>query len=376
VASFSDLYSIDRYIDTRALGFSARVAQATHWASGQDVAFKVMRREHQSDERVWQQFITEVDLLNRFNQTSVMAQLVDCGYVADLSHECPAEGEIISCGQELPAFQKEFEGRIAQHWRPYIALELLPADHCLLNLVHGVDGDGRRPLRLTTEEGLSLAIQFTEFLCQAHAADIIYWDHKPEHVYWMDGQLRIIDLNVSRLLGPEVNPAARAVAKGKDLQHMLSGVLYTAFTGRDFRFQDQAQAPQPTPSAPKMVEVRFNGTNSLDFRVEDTLLPAIGQELNHFMAAKPSSINAEGLLDCLRKIAAEIGWETGYPASESASLARAEIQKGLAALRRAQADINAARQHFLQARAINAADRESERLYQEASAFYRQRVLP
>jgi serine/threonine protein kinase len=374
--AFNDLYSIDRYIDTRALGFSARVAQAMHWASGQDVAFKVMRREHQSDERVWQQFVTEVDLLNRFRDTPAMAQMVDCGYVADPSRDCPTEGEIVSCGTDLPAFQKEGQGRMARHWRPYIALELLPADHCLLNLVHGVDGDGRRPLRLTTEDALSLAIQFAEFLCRAHAGNIVYWDHKPEHVYWMDGRLRIIDLNVSRPLGPETSSPAKAVAKGKDLQHMLSGVLYTAFTGRDFRFQDQAQAPQPTPSAPKMVEVRFNGTSALDFHVEETLLPAIDREINRFMAAKPSSINAEALLDCLRRIASEIGWEVGYPVTEQARQARSEIQKGLAALRQAQAEISKARQHFLQARAINPADRESERLHRESSEFYRQRVLP
>jgi serine/threonine protein kinase len=376
VPDINDLYGIDRYIDTQALGFSARVAQATHWASGQDIAFKVMRREHQNDERVWQQFLTEVDLLERFCQTRTMAQLVDCGFVSDQSRECPTEGEIVSCGRALSAFKGELELRMAQHWRPYIALELLPSDRCLLNLVRGVDGDGRRPLRLTTEETLALAIQFTQFLCQAHASNIVYWDHKPEHVYWVDGQLRLIDLNVSHLMGPETSEAISALARGKDLQYMLSGVLYTAFTGRDFRFQDQAQAPQPTPSAPKMVEVRFNGTNALDFSSEETLLPTIDQEFNRFMAAKPTTINAEGLLDSLQKIAAEIGWEIGYSATEDARLARNEIQEGLTALRQAQAEINKARQHFLHARAINPADRESERLYREASDFYRRRVLP
>ncbi len=369
-----NLYSVDRYIDTKALGFSARVAQATHWASGHDVAFKVLRREHQEDERVWAQFVTEVELLTRLQFTTTPAQMIDCGYLADQSRECPTAGEIISCGQDVVAFRKELASRLEQRWRPYIAVELLPADYCLLNLVHGVDGDGRRPLRLPTEEALSLAIQFAEFLKQAHAANIVYWDHKPEHVYWCNYRLRLIDLNVSRLLSLELNDLSRATQKGKDLQHMLSGVVYTAFTGRDFRFQDQA--PQPTPSAPKMVEVRFNGNVALDFGFEDTLLPSLTHEITRVMSAAPAEASAEALLDSLRRAAAEIGWETGYPAAENARAARVELQKGALALRRAQAEIDKARQHFLQARALNPEDRESERLYREASEFYRSRVLP
>lgn len=371
---FTDLYNPDHYIDTKAVGFSARVLQATHWPSGQEVALKVMRREHQHDPRVWEQFVTEAELLVRLGSTGTVVALVDCGYLSDQAHESPAEGEIVSYNQAFDQFRHAQALYIDRHWRPYLAVELLPAEGCLLNLVRGIDGDGRQPLRLPTEEALALAIQFTEFLAQAHAANIVYWDHKPEHVYWLAGSLRLIDLNVSRTLAPELSPASLADEKGKDLQYMLSGVIYTALTGRDFRFFDQA--PQPTPSAPKMVEVRFNGITALEFAMEETLLPALTAEINGFLVAPAARLSAAVLLESFRRSAAFIGWEAGYPVTESARAARAEIQQGLAALRRAQADIREARKHFLQARTLNPEDRESERLYREASEFYRHRVVP
>jgi serine/threonine protein kinase len=369
------LYNLDQYIDGRALGFSARVARATHWASGQDVAFKVLRCEHQTDERVWQQFATEIDLLTQLRPTGIPADLIDCGYVSDRSRDCPTGGEIVSHGQDGRAFRADLADRFAKNWRPYLGLELLPGERCLLNLIHGADGDGRRPLRLPTEEALSLIIQFAHFLQLAHSADLVYWDHKPEHVYWIDRRLRIIDLNVSRAFGPATGNDRLATDKGRDLQYMLTGVAYTALTGRDFRFTDQA--PQPSPSAPKMVEMRFNGVSQLDFSVDETLFPTIVTTINQLLAAPPGSLTAAALLDQAYQLAAQLGRETpGYPASETSQAARAELLKGLAALQQAQAAITQARQHFLQAHALHPEDKESERLFHEASEFYRARVLP
>ena len=369
------LYNLDQYIDGRALGFSARVVRATHWASGQDVAFKVLRREHQSDERVWQQFAAEVELLTQLRPTGIPADLIDCGYVSDRSRDCPTSGEIISHGRDSRAFRADLPDRLAQAWRPYLSLELLPGDRCLLNLIHGTDGDGRHPLRLPTEEALSLIIQFAHFLQLAHAADLVYWDHKPEHVYWIGHRLRIIDLNVSRFLDPGWSNDRRATDKGRDLQYMLSGVAYTALTGRDFRFT--GQAPQPSPSAPKMVEMRFNGITQLDFSVDETLLPDIPEVINRILGAPPGTLTAPALLDQAYRLAARLGHVApGYPATEAAQAARAELLKGLAALQQAQAAIAQARIHFLQAHTFHPEDKESERLYRAASEFYRARVLP
>lgn len=368
------LYDIGRYIDTKALGFSARVSQATHWATGQDVAFKVLRREHARDDRVWAQFAAEVELLELFRRTGTINHMIDCGYVSDQSHERPVEGEIASHGRDVDGFRQDMAVRWAHGWRPYIALELLPAEHCLLNLIHSADGEGQPPLRLPTEEGLTLAMQCAKFLAYAHALDVVYWDHKPEHAYWDGQRLRIIDLNVSRRLNADLGAEECAAEKRKDVRYLILGVLYTAFTGHDFRFQDQA--PQASPSAPDALEMRFNGITHLDFGMEDTLLPALPELVNYFVSSSSVDLTAYALLDGLRKAAALIGWEAGYAASEEARAARDEIQQGLAALRQAQAGIVKAREHFLRARTLNPADRESERLYHGASEFYQRRVLP
>jgi hypothetical protein len=264
-------------------------------------------------------------------------------------------------------------------WRPYIALELLPAEHSLLNLILGTDGAGARPLRLPTEEGLALALQFADFLREAHAREVVYWDHKPEHMYWDGQRLRIIDLNVSRFLGPSLGAEARAAEKRKDLQHLVAGALYTVFTGRDFRYQDRL--PHAVPSSPQAVAERFRAIKRLDFGMDDTLLPELCELLNQFAVGAPPSAagqhTAEALLEGLRRLAAGLGWEEmGYPVSEEARAARQEIQQGLAELHQAQAIIDRARQRFLKAHTLNPLERDSERLYQDAGEFYQHRVLP
>ena len=373
MTSLQQIYEVGQYIDTNALGYSARVARATHWVSGQDVALKVLRLEHLQDAKVWKQFAIESYLLDMLRDTSPIVKIVDYGYISDLDHEIPSDGEIISCNGQLKQFGQEMQSRMSGGWRPYIALELLPAENNLLNLARGADGDGRRPLRLPTEEGLSLAMQFCEFLLTAHAREVVYWDHKPEHIYWDGSRLRLIDLNVSRFLTPDLSGRVKAAEKTKDLRYMLMGALYTAFTGRDFRFQHQA--PPPPPSSPHTVEHRFNGLSHLDFSMEEALLPGLGELINETL--KPESkITVENFLDRLRQLAATMGWDAGYPVSEEARAARREIQQGLSALRQAQENLSKARQHFLSARALNPADPESERLYREAGEFYQRRVLP
>jgi serine/threonine protein kinase len=373
MTSLQQIYEVGQLIDTNALGYSARVTLATHWASGQDVAFKILRLEHLQDAQVWKQFALETHLLERLRNLPAMVKMVDYGYVSDVDHEIPSAGDILSCMGQLKQFAQEMPSRMGGNWRPYIALELLPAENSLLNLARGADGDGRRPLRLPTEEGLALAMQFCEFLLAAHAQDVVYWDHKPEHVYWDGSCLRLIDLNVSRFLTPDLGERVKAAEKIKDLRYMLMGALYTAFTGSDFRFQNQP--PQPTPSSPHTVEHRFNGLSHLDFSLYESLLPELGELINETLKQN-SGITVEKFLDHLRQLAATLGWEVGYPVTEEARAARREIQQGLSALRQAQENLDKARQHFLSARALNPADPESERLYRDASEFYQRRVLP
>ncbi len=372
--SLDQLFDFDRYIDTKAPGFSARVLLATHWQSGQDVAFKVMRREHLANDEVWRLFANEVQLLEVLRQANTVNRMVDCGFVSDQTDDRPAGGDVASCGRQIAQFYKELPRRMADHWRPYIAVELLPEEHSLLNLIRGADGAGFHPLRLPTDEGLALAMQFAYFLRGAHALELVYWDHKPEHVYWDGKRLRIIDLNISRRLSPDMSVEAKAAEKSKDLRHLVVGVLYTVFTGRDFRFRDGSL--EAAPSMPNTVEQRFVGAGRLDFGENDYLMPDLCDLLNRFADPQAADLTAEALLNDLRHLAARLGWDAGPPTSDDARAARGEIHKGLAALRQAQAGVNAARQHFLNANALNPDDRDSERLYRDAGEFYQHRVLP
>jgi len=375
------LYGIDSFIDTMALGFSSRVARATRWETGEDVAFKVLRLEHLKNEGVWGQFDVEVQLLAMFQDTVPIVQMIDCGYLADSSNDKPSAGGIVSCGVDAELFRQRKDLCVTHGWRPYVALELLPRENCLLNLVRGADGNGARPLRLPTEEGLMLAMQFAGFLQELHEQDVLYWDHKPEHAYWDGEQLRVLDFNVSRILGQEkgfagTKKAAKEPEKRKDLHHFVAGILYTVFTGQDGRYQT-GEAAVAAPSAPNAVNERFQRITHLDFGKDNSLLPDLVALMNQVVSTTAAKMTAESLLEELSKCAAKLGWDdVGYLTNEGARTARGEVRQGLAALRDAQTSIQKARDHFLQARSHNSEDGDSERLYREASEFYGHRVLP
>lgn len=375
--SLPKLFEPGAYIDTSAPGFSARVVRATHWPTGQDVALKVLRREHLADVSVWDQFVVEVALLEALQDVGIVNRIVDCGFVSDIAQERPTGGEIISCGQQAKRFKSEQPERLAQRWRPYIALELLPAEHSLLNLVRGLEGGDSAGLRLPTHEGIALALQLAEFLHDAHARDIVYRDFKPEHVYWDGRRLRVIDLNVSRYLGSQSSAATKAAEKRADLRRCVVGVLYTVFTSRDLRFEDQS--PRPAPSNPDSITARLDAVAALEFGAQPGLpleLTALLQRYAQHAAARGDDLTASSLLDELRQIAAAAGWDNGYPTTAAARAARLEVQAGLAALRSAQAQIEAARANFLRAQSLLPDDPENERLYRAASEFFRHRVLP
>lgn len=375
-----DLYEItnsnESFIDVDALGYSARVLRALSFKTGDDIAFKVLRRERLGEPDVWKRFVTEVKLLRMLSHTPVAIQMLDCGFASDTAHDLPVDGHIFSCDLDIQKFSTSLPEYLAKSWRPYIALERLPKEHNLLRLIRGADGDGGHPFRLPTEEGLRLAMQFTEFLCEMHELHTAYIDHKPEHVYWDGIQLRVIDFNVSQILEKKLGAEDIANRKKQDMRHFMASVLYTVFTGRDFRYQNQGMAPSARPSDPNFVENTFRGVTHLDFGMEETLLPQLTDLINQTMDPA-STLTSVEFLDELNKCAAVLGWEeTGYPASADASLSHEEILNGLSALREAQRKISEARDHFLTARAHHPNDQESRRLYREASEFYKHRVLP
>ena len=197
----ADLYRVDNFIDTFALGHYARVLEAQERRSGQTVAFKVMRPEHLSpgSEPRWEYraFANEADLLMKLADSPHTVNLLDCGYVS-AENEAPISGEIEAFGRDVIGFARATEEFCERGWRPYLSLENLPRSENLFYQMRP-DHPGLR-LRLPTEEGLALALQFAETLNTAHELGIAYLDHKLEHVYWDGIHLRLIDFNSSRLI--------------------------------------------------------------------------------------------------------------------------------------------------------------------------------
>lgn len=366
---------VSPFIDTQALGFSARVFLATSYRSGEDVAFKILRKEHLKDETVWERFGIEARLLQLLADTPVAVKLIDCGFVSDLGQEIPSSGEILSLDQDVKTYcDKLLEFRL-NNWRPYLALELVPRSQCLLNLIRGSDGEGMDPLRLPTEKGLELAIQFTQFLKLMHERGAIYVDHKPEHVYWDGKQLRVIDFNVSQFLDPKIGTQAKTIEFQKDLRNMAAGVLYTIFTGRDFRYQGLHSGPMANPSDPSALEKKFS-VASLDFGMEENLLPSLPPLINRPLNLK-APITSEQFLKGLCECAAQSGREgLGFNVDESHRKARQEVLKGLAELEKAQEALRRARRHFEAAVTQAPIDQDCKRLYRETTEFLKHRVLP
>lgn len=376
MVKLEQLYDIEQYIDTLAPGFSARVVQATHWPSGSDVALKFMRRALVEDARVWQQFRLEIGLLLLLDDP-VFNRLVDYGYLSDSVTERPRHGEILSYSGNPDGFAADMQRFYHAGWRPYLAIERLDWSHCLLNLILGTDGQGQRPLRLPTMEGLQLSLQFAQLLMRMHDQNVVYWDHKPEHAFWDGAQLRIIDLNVSRRLDDSLSPASVAQAKRYDVHHMIVGVLYTVFSGRDYRFLQQG-APKVVPMSPATVDQRFAGVSALDFGMAEGLNPAVIDLLTQYVLSDDAGLSAASFLTDLSEVAATCGVSLNANADLPLNTVNAAYHtaEGLSALREAQAKIEQARQHFMNAHMLNAADSDSERLYREASEFFRHRILP
>ena len=209
----SELYQLNNYIDTFALGHYARVLDARDRRSGATVAFKVMRPEHldpQGDMR-WEYsaFGNEAEILARLRHSPNIVKLYDCGFISD-TDEAPRQGEIASYkDRHFTSFSKDLPRYAQAGWRPYLSLEYLPRHQSLFYLMKPNRPDSR--WRLPSEEGLALALQFSALLSLAHSMQIVYLDHKLEHVYWDGAHLKVIDFNSSRMSGERPRPIATAI---------------------------------------------------------------------------------------------------------------------------------------------------------------------
>jgi len=369
-----DFYRIDQFIDTFALGHYARVLDALDRRTGQMTAFKVMRAEHLAPgaEPRWEYraFANEADLLMKLSDSPHVVKLYDCGYLESPS-EAPASGEIVSFGRDVLGFSRELNDFAARGWRPYLALENLPRTRNLFYLMRPDRADTR--FRLPTEEGLALALQFAETLRLAHRKQIVYLDHKLEHIYWDGIHLRIIDLNSSRQL--EGRSRENEQHLRMDIHNLCVGILYSLFTG----LSPQKSMLRPQPGSMAEVEARYRDITTLDFGVEPTLSPMLQALLQRGAAMQIETI--DDFIDELQRVAAVHGWDfPGHYTSPISREARTQMRAGLTRMRRGEEQLREARDIFLDAAILDGIstdlDMELRRLVKAVNEMLNQRVIP
>ncbi len=372
--NLTDVYRIDQFNDTFALGHYARVLDAQDRRNGQVVALKVMRPEHlhTDGEMRWEYraFASEADLLMKLAGSPHIVDLLDCGYVSTRA-EAPGDGEITSFQLDVMGFLQAMPQFAARGWRPYLSLQNLPRLNNLLYLMKPNQSGTR--WRLPSEEGLALTLQFVDVLRLAHQKQIVYMDHKLEHVYWDGSQLRIIDLNSSRQL--EKNNRSDDTYYRMDIHNLCVGILYPIFTG----LSPQKAALRPQPGNIVEAESRYRDIMELDFGVEPSLSQGIQDLLQRGAAMEWTNIDDFGAQ--LQQVASQHGWD--FPAhytSPASRDARGQMRAGLTRLRRGQADIREARDLFREALIQDGITEELEaelrRMVKSVNDMLNNRVIP
>jgi serine/threonine protein kinase len=371
-STLNDLFTLGNAIDTFAPGHYARVYEALDKRDGKSYAFKVMRAEHlaQDDQPKWEAmaFVTEADLLVRMAATSQVMRLYDCGYVMSADDDVRS-APVESFGLNYEQFRRGIFRLPAQKWRPYLALELLPRQHNLLYLMKP-NAPGTR-WRLPTEEGLDLALQFGEVLRTAHRQNIVYLDHKLEHVYWDGRTLKVIDWNSSRLI--ENGPQVLAQQIGNDIHNLCVGILYPIFTGQS----PLKGSLRPQPADQAGVDSRYSDVNTLDFSAEPTLSYALQDLLQRGAHRQITTIDQ--FLVGLNEVALAFGWNPP-PSRAVRAEARKHLREGLAKLREGQDHVRAARDLLREAVILDDIgddlDAELRRLLAKINEMLNGRVIP
>jgi serine/threonine protein kinase len=369
MTELNELYTLGNTIDTFALGHYARVYDAVDRRTDQPCALKIMRVEHIADGdgqphmEAWA-FMTEADLLLKMESPHVV-QLYDCGYLRS-TDENPRGGEIVSFGRALDEFRKGAYRYAGQRWRPYLALEILPRTENLLYVMRSNKAGAR--WRLPTEEAIDLAGQFGDLLVRAHGKQIVYLDHKLEHVYWDGRRLRIIDWNSSRLIESSAQLSHQIAS---DIHNLCVGILYPIFTG----LSPQKGSLVPQPAAQSEVEARYSDIAQLDFGVEPTLsagLQALMQD-----GAERKYPSADHFLVKLSRAAAAYGWDES---SKTLREGRWRTREALSKLRAGQDSIREARDLIYDAAILDDMDADFEaelrRLLAKINDMLNGRVIP
>ncbi|MDE0609217.1 MAG: hypothetical protein OXH77_04805 [Anaerolineaceae bacterium] len=371
--SLAARYRIGNFIDTFALGHYARVMDAGNQLTGETVAFKVMRGEHLApDGRLrweYRAFGNEAQILQKLAESPQAVDLLDCGFI-DSDGDQPHRGEIVAHGLNVEAFVDALEDRSRKRWRPWLALRNLPRTRNLLYLMKPNQSGIRR--RLPSEEGIALALQFASMLRLAHQQDVVYLDHKLEHVYWDGTRLQVIDFNSSRQLESMIDANQQFRT---DIHNLCVGILYPVFTG----LSPRQGSLRPQPGTLNDVEGRYSDIRELDFGVEPTLSPGIRSLLQRGAAHELATV--DDFLEAVQEAGAALGRD--FPAayaSVASRDARDRLCQGLSELRGGQEQLRAAREHFREAAILEGVSEDMElelrRLVKSVTDMLNRRVIP
>jgi serine/threonine protein kinase len=373
MTQLSDYYRIGSYIDTYALGHYARVLEATDKRHDRTVAFKVMRPEHllADGEMRWEfrAFGSETAILSALSDSPHVVDWYDCGFVSTVA-EAPADGEIVSFGTNAAEFQRHMSEYAQKGWRPYLTMKHLPRVENLFYSMKPTRNQTRR--RLPGEEGITLALQFANLLALAHQHQVVYLDHKLEHVYWNGVNLTVIDFNSSKLLKGDVQDPQEYA---KDVHNLCVGILYPVFTG----MAPQKTSLRPQPGDMETVSRRYDDVTELDFIMEPGLSKALQKLLQRGAAMQIPTV-AEFISE-LKEVAALHGRDfPGQNTTPASREARDNMRRGLKKLREGEIAIREARDLFRESLILDGitGDLEDElrRLVQEVNDLLNHRVIP
>ena len=370
MTNLTELYQINNFIDTFALGHYARVFDA-HSQHG-PVAFKIMRPEHltENGDAKWEfkAFMNEAELITKMADSPSVINLLDCGYVST-EDDVPKSGEIVSYQLNVAGFVQDMGDYAQKGWRPYLTFPILPRTQSLFYLMKPTQQASR--WRLPTEEGLALAVQFAQMLQMAHQQGIVFLDHKLEHVYWDGVRLEVIDWNSSK----QLESRASTQYFRTDIHNLCVGILYSVFTG----MSPVSSSLRPQPGNLQEVESRYKDVTTLDFGIEPTLSSALKDLLQKGAAQEIESI--DDFIYDLQQVCATHGWDfrdhhTSTPSRE----ARDKMRQGLRQLRQGQENIRQARDLFRDAAILDdiPEDLEDElrRLVKATNDMLNKRVIP
>lgn len=221
-----------------ARGSSARVFQLNLTAPARArCAIKIMRPDKR--DYALPLFREEVQILSVMRDVPGVNAMLECGFVMlDEGQDLPAENLAMGAGHlsglvmrfgidQVQNYVPLLEGKSAEGWLPYIALQLMDDKANLMNFCDAGRTNGRF---LHLRQALMLSSQICDLLQAAHDRNIVYRDHKILHYYWDQTQngVVMIDWNIARRFPEGVSPAERS----SDLVQFSARALHHIFTGR------------------------------------------------------------------------------------------------------------------------------------------------